>query len=1001
MATTFLSYARRDLDFAQRLQRALAAAGEEMWVDWSGIPPTAEFALEINKGIEVADNFVFILSPDSLAATSYCRKEITHAAAMGKRMIPIYFREVPQEMVPESLAKLNYIFFRATDDFDAALEKLKSALHTDLVWTSTSSRLLVRALEWRTEGRDGSFLLRGKDLAEAEVWLAQAATKEGKPTELQSAYILESRKSAVGRQRKLLGAVAAALVVAIGLAIYATIQARIAKIQTGIAKNQTAEADRQRKAAETETKVAQQQTREATSRGLASEALLMMGTQPDLAVLLSIEALRSADTYDARNAAVTVGQLRPGLMEARRMPSGYEDAALKFSRDRRRFMTAEEDGRIVLWDAASLQPVWTMSAGESVTLSPDGRFFALYGLSGIEVRKTVDRALIGAKLTAAPDMIDSVAFSPDGAFLAASGRGPLGVPGAMQVWSLPDGTPLRNLADQKRTQGDLGGYSGVAFDPVNSHTLAAARQGAKVSFEDVRSGSVEYTIKVDLDNAEDASFIDRMWFSPDGSKLAVRSGYLSIEWYVLGFRGDKPRAHPDELIGSLEIPRSTTLSPMADEWFTSASFSPDGRFFAASTNIGDTGLYELNDAGPQATVDDRRGLVAAISGSLGFMPSGELAALTKGGDFLRLDAARMQGDRFHTAHQDAIGVQVSYSLDGRWIVSAKDDTTLVAWNATTLAPWWQAAAKTRAGLFSVAPDRPTAAFYDVGDRPSKTGPAAGLLRVNRVDLVDRRLLPESTDRAGSGEHALVSVAMGPAGMVAAASDTGVVRLWSGNGAKVLGDLHGAKCVSVSPDGRLLAVTGTRAEGIRLWDVREAHLSGPPLAYPPKATGEDDQFSSICAVFSPDGKLLASAGTELWIWNVESRQRIGQFLNFERAEIKSLAFSPDVRFLAVRVGSDGVELWDVETQQRLGAPLREQTRGGYAEESAGVAFSPDGRYVVAGGGRPAPLRRYENVLADWPGQGCRLTARNLTRAEWMHYLGAAEPYRLTCPGLPPG
>jgi hypothetical protein len=181
VATTFLSYSRRDIEFARRLQAALKAAGDETWVDWSGIPPTAEFALEIEKGIEGSDNFLFVMSPDSLAETSYCVKEVGHAAKMGKRMIPIYFREVPQAGVPDSLAKLNYIFFRETDDFDGAFAKLLSALHTDLAWTSMSSRLLVRAVEWEKQGRDGSFLLRGRDLGEAEAWLAQAASKEGKP----------------------------------------------------------------------------------------------------------------------------------------------------------------------------------------------------------------------------------------------------------------------------------------------------------------------------------------------------------------------------------------------------------------------------------------------------------------------------------------------------------------------------------------------------------------------------------------------------------------------------------------------------------------------------------------------------------------------------------------------------------------------------------------------------------------------------------------------------
>jgi hypothetical protein len=74
-------------------------------------------------------------------------------------------------------------------------------------------------------------------------------------------------------------------------------------------------------------------------------------------------------------------------------------------------------------------------------------------------------------------------------------------------------------------------------------------------------------------------------------------------------------------------------------------------------------------------------------------------------------------------------------------------------------------------------------------------------------------------------------------MVAAVSNMGVVRLWNGGEAKVLGELNGTTCVSLSPDVRLLAVTGARTEGIRLRDIREAHLSGPPLEYLPKATSK--------------------------------------------------------------------------------------------------------------------------------------------------------------------
>jgi hypothetical protein len=92
----------------------------------------------------------------------------------------------------------------------------------------THTRLLTRAREWERERKDSSFLLRGKDLSEAEHWVVKACDKEPKPKTLQSQYILASREAAT-RQRIVLGAVAAALLIAVGLAIYAFWQSAAAR----------------------------------------------------------------------------------------------------------------------------------------------------------------------------------------------------------------------------------------------------------------------------------------------------------------------------------------------------------------------------------------------------------------------------------------------------------------------------------------------------------------------------------------------------------------------------------------------------------------------------------------------------------------------------------------------------------------------------------------------------------------------------------------------------
>jgi hypothetical protein len=56
-----------------------------------------------------------------------------------------------------------------------------------------------RAKEWERNGTDSSFLLRGKDLSEAEQWMVRSAEKEPKPMALHSQYILTSRQAATRR----------------------------------------------------------------------------------------------------------------------------------------------------------------------------------------------------------------------------------------------------------------------------------------------------------------------------------------------------------------------------------------------------------------------------------------------------------------------------------------------------------------------------------------------------------------------------------------------------------------------------------------------------------------------------------------------------------------------------------------------------------------------------------------------------------------------------------
>lgn len=188
MADAFISYARKDsTDFVRKLHAALCNINRDIWVDWEDIPHAAPWRQEIFDNIEGAEAFVFVISPGSVCSP-YCAEEIAHALKHNKRLIPIVHLKVASKDVVEPLRVLNWIYFQ-DDNFDSVVQNLIEAIDTDPDHVRTHTSLLKRAIEWDKKDRDGSFLLRGMALEEAEDWLTRCAQKEPKPTELHREYI--------------------------------------------------------------------------------------------------------------------------------------------------------------------------------------------------------------------------------------------------------------------------------------------------------------------------------------------------------------------------------------------------------------------------------------------------------------------------------------------------------------------------------------------------------------------------------------------------------------------------------------------------------------------------------------------------------------------------------------------------------------------------------------------------------------------------------------------
>lgn len=123
---TFISYSRKDSEFAKRIFESLKATGIDPWMDFSDIPAAAKWKQEILVGIQYCHNFIYIISPNAVGS-SYCNMELDYALSLNKRIIPIVCRLTSD--VRPAISELNWIFF---DDFNEGLGSLLELLDSPL-----------------------------------------------------------------------------------------------------------------------------------------------------------------------------------------------------------------------------------------------------------------------------------------------------------------------------------------------------------------------------------------------------------------------------------------------------------------------------------------------------------------------------------------------------------------------------------------------------------------------------------------------------------------------------------------------------------------------------------------------------------------------------------------------------------------------------------------------------------------------------------------------------
>ena len=199
----------------------------------------------------------------------------------------------------------------------------------------------------------------------------------------------------------------------------------------------------------------------------------MRSKRLDLSLLLAVEALRSVNTFEARDSLYNVLQEWPGILSILHVP-GSDIKSAEFSPDGKIVagLCSAWDGGLVLWDVATRKRLADGPLGNlthqllRIRFSPDGKVIAaIYdrtkagnasGASGVELWDVATRRLLSdERLNRGNYEVINVIFSPDSKTVAVAGDH------GVALWNVARREPL---AVELLTVKD-GSFWSLAFSP--------------------------------------------------------------------------------------------------------------------------------------------------------------------------------------------------------------------------------------------------------------------------------------------------------------------------------------------------------------------------------------------------------------------------------------------------------------------------------------------------------------------------------------------------------
>jgi len=931
MHDVFVSYSRADRAFVDRLVNHITGADFTCWLDTKDLPPAEVWRQELEDAIIDADNFIFVVSPDSIDS-KVCNIELQFALRHNKRIIPLLYRRLRgRQNLPDSLAERQWLEIDRIAE-EKGFELIPPIIRNERKWYNQATEYLRRAANWESDPESGG-LLPLVEMAAARSWIEMGTKITPGPSELQIRYINESEAYHLREAQRWKDLYSKAL-----------------------------------------------------ARQLAAQAEVMIGQRGILletAALLAVESMRRFPTIEGDRAIRKALCLLPRRIAEMKCAAGIKIKEAAFRPEGSCLAILTNDDLVRVWDCLAGKEVSNFKVPHclKVIFCPTQRQIVT-----VKTVATVWDMMRGAEVIQLShhDVLDA-AYSHDGQFLVT-----VGSDNTMRLWDTDDYEEFaryqnsetmqhvaiaseaaeliawnQSKAEVFRAPGvsdstiELGATVGVSFE--------YSSDGKRLS----QVGAGDYTASLyDVASREQLIFEERHWhvaFSGDGEHYALASPEWDAHTYFLPScqqAGHYWKVSERASVARKHIQRRVSCSRgnsvRHDNSVNTVALSEKGNYLGTTSRDGTARVWE-----PYRGREVLR-LLEAVQGNIYRLAfhRNERFVTGWGNDGFKTWEAAGHRQVAELVHGDAV-FDVSFSLDGRYAATVSKDGTARVWEIP-------AATEVARQDVSTGFDRHTVSLSRDGGKL----------------LVDGYIMLDAASGRSAGnilrdEKTKITVPSVDWKVVVNVREDNFIAVLAFETGEMLAQLKADEDrvtkIAVSASNSYVAIVSEKND-LRLWNWSSGRII-EDIATGTKVRAMD---------FSRSGSKLVLLNKEdnrvVDVWDIETK-RLLRHLQHE-ARVTGASLNPAEDHLVSSSDDRSVRIWNLESGSQV-------AQFEHDADVATAKFSPDGRYVLSAGGRSDRAARLwfwqpEDLIAET----CSRLSRDLTAEEWSQYIGD-EPYRPTC------